>query len=68
VRDFVADAFAHLKFIAFVQAAAPLLEKAGVVPSADDGVIELASARDTEAFVRSCRKLRFWERERIRRP
>ncbi|MBL7406489.1 catalase HPII, partial [Escherichia coli] len=29
-RDFVADAFAHCKFIAHVDAAAPLFAKAGV--------------------------------------
>ena len=29
-RDFVADAFAHCKFIGYVEAAVPLLEKAGI--------------------------------------
>ena len=28
-RDFVADAFAHCKFIGYVEAALPLFEKAG---------------------------------------
>lgn len=32
LRDFVADAFAHCKFIAHVEAAQPLLDKAGVEP------------------------------------
>lgn len=60
-RDFVADAFAHCKFIAHNAAAAPLLAKAGVV--ADGGVVELKAARDAAAFVEACRQLRFWERE-----
>ncbi len=60
-RDFVADAFAHCKFIAHSAAAQPLLDKAGVVP--DAGVIALAKAPDVTAFVKECGKLRFWERE-----
>ena len=63
VRDFVADAFAHRKFIAHVAAAAPLLERAAVAPSGDDGVIELKAAEDAAAFIRACRKLRVWSRE-----
>ena len=31
VRDFVADAFAHCKFIGYVEAAVPLFDKAGIV-------------------------------------
>jgi len=60
-RDFVADAFAHCKFIAHNGAAAPLLAKAGV--AADGGVVELKAGRDAAAFVQTCRQLRFWERE-----
>ena len=40
-RDFVADAFAHMKFIGHVEAALPLFEKAGVSDSRDDGFIVL---------------------------
>jgi catalase len=61
VRDFIADAFAHCKFIAHVEAAQPLLDKAGVEP--DEGVIPLGSAKDFDAFVKACRKLRLWARE-----
>ena len=60
-RDFVADAFAHLKVIGYVPAAAPLLQKAGVEP--DEGLVPLGAAADTEAFVAACRKLRIWQRE-----
>jgi catalase len=60
-RDFVADAYAHAKFIAYTEAATPLLEKAGAV--ADDGFVVLSKAADAEAFLKLCGKLRFWERE-----
>ena len=60
-RDFVADAFAHCKFIAHSEAAQPLLDKAGV--EADEGVIPLGSANDVRTFLESCRKLRLWARE-----
>lgn len=55
-RDFVADAVAHCKFIAHVEAAQPLLDKAGV--EADEGMMPLGSGADIAAFVESCRKLR----------
>jgi catalase len=60
-RDFVADAFAHCKFIAHVEAAEPLLEHAGI--EADEGVMPLGSAADIATFIESCRSLRLWARE-----
>jgi catalase len=62
-RDFVTDAFAHRKFIAHVETAAPLLEKIGIADSLDDGFVLLRAGKDCAAFVERCRKLRFWERE-----
>ena len=62
-RDFVADAFAHLKFIGYGAAAEPLLKKAGVLEDRDEGCLALKSAADAEAFVAACRRLRFWARE-----
>jgi catalase len=60
-RDFVADAFAHCKFIGFVEAAAPLLDKAGI--ARDEAVIALASAKDAAGFVTRLGDLRLWARE-----
>jgi catalase len=60
-RDFVADAFAHAKFIGFSEAARPLLALAGVTP--DEGVVALDGGAAAQAFVAMCRKLRHWERE-----
>ena len=62
-RDFVADAFAHCKFVAYSQAAMVLFEKAGIAPSMDDGFAEMKKAKDAGAFVEMCRDLRFWSRE-----
>ena len=59
-RDFVADAAAHRKFIAYAADAAPLLEKAGV--ALDEGFVPLNKAGDCDGFVAACRKLRFWDR------
>ncbi len=61
-RDFIADAFAHLKFIAYSEAAEPLLAKAGVPESGDDGVVLLNAAKDAAAFVTKCADLRLWTR------
>ncbi|MEQ8348414.1 MAG: catalase [Sneathiellaceae bacterium] len=62
-RDFVSDAFVHLKFIGHTEAARPLLEKAGVAEDLDQGCPALAKPSDMAAFVKACRKLRHWERE-----
>lgn len=62
-RDFVADAFAHLKFIGYVASAEPLMTRAGVAPEADAGVIRLGKASDAVGFGKACRKLRYWDRE-----
>ena len=62
-RDFVADAFAHCKFIAFTSEAVPLLQKAGVDPNADEGFVDLKGPKGITEFVAYCRKLRLWSRE-----
>lgn len=59
-RDFVADAFAHMKFIGYTEAAEPLLEKSGV--SLDEACVKLDEKADAEQFVETCRALRFWDR------
>jgi catalase len=63
--DFVCDAFAHLKFIAYVDAAMPLFEKAGIAGDMDDGFVRLGTSKGTNSFVAMCRKLRLWDREKV---
>jgi len=62
-RDFVADAYAHCKFIGFSESAEPLLRKAGVAADADEGLLPIGSAKSVAAFIESCRQLRLWSRE-----
>ena len=61
-RDFVADAYAHYKFIGFTAPAAKLFKKVGLPDDLDDGFIALRRAGDANDFVDTCRKLRFWDR------
>ena len=61
-RDFVADAWRHLKVIGHTADAAPLLEAAGVAPGADEGVVSLGKG-DAKSFVEAAKSLRIWPRE-----
>jgi catalase len=63
VKSFVADAFAHCKFIGYAATALPWFEAAGIADSLDGGCIELTGAGDVEAFLAACDALRFWARE-----
>jgi catalase len=63
-RDFVADAFAHCKFIGYTSAATALFEKAGIAEADyDEGIVALTSAKTVAAFVESLGRLRVWDRE-----
>ena len=62
VRDFVADAFQHCKFLGYATEAMPLLEVAGIAGKLDEGTIEL-SGKGLPAFVEQLGKLRIWARE-----
>ena len=59
-KDFVTDAHAHSKFIAYHPAAQPLLDAAGV--EIDGGYIELERRPAIATFLEQCRSVRFWER------
>jgi catalase len=61
-RDFVADAFAHMKFIGYVEAAMPLFVKAGI-EERDDGFVALTEPESCREFVATCHQLRFWARQ-----
>jgi catalase len=59
-RDFIADAFAHAKFIAHSKEAHALFGALGVDP--DDGFCELGKTGAEEEFLDRCGELRFWQR------
>ena len=61
-RDFLTDAHAHCKYVAYAPEAKDLFERAGV-PALDEGYMELAGDNDASAFIRRCRNLRYWDRE-----
>jgi catalase len=61
-RDFVADAYAHYKFIGFTAAAEPLFAKAGLPDRPDKGFVALETPADAKTFLAACQELRFWDR------
>jgi len=64
--DWVRDAFGHLKVIGVVDAAKPLLDRAGVKP--DAGVVAIQGPKDVAAFITAAKNGRIWEREPSVRP
>ena len=64
--DFVNDAHAHCKFVAFAPAAQPLLEAAGAL--LDDGYVAISAAKDFTTFLEQCRQVRFWARMQVVAP
>ncbi len=62
-RDFVADAFSHCKYIGYVTDALPLLEKAGIADSLDEGTVALEDVKAVGLFLEEIGKLRVWGRE-----
>jgi len=63
-QDFVSDAHAHGKFIAYTAAAAPVFEAAGINQDDDPaGYIDLANdAKSAGRFIEMCRSIRAWNR------
>ncbi len=62
-QDFVSDAFAHAKFIAWSEACMPLFKAIGLSDKIDDGFIKLEDKSGAEDFLDKCARLRFWDRE-----
>jgi catalase len=62
-RDFVADAFAHCKFIGYVESALPLFEKSASPPKILTRAASPSQAKDVRSFVAGLAKLRVWGRE-----
>ena len=62
VRDFLADAYAHCKFIGYVGDPAPLFEAAGLGGLTDDGFVSL-DEHSAAGFISRCAGLRFWPRQ-----
>lgn len=65
-QDFVSDAFAHAKFIAFTDAAMPLFAAVGIEDRLDEGCVKLDNDKQAAEFIETCGKLRFWDREAVK--
>ncbi|NLR97218.1 catalase [Rhizobium sp. P38BS-XIX] len=63
VRDFIADAFQHCKYIGYDESALPLLAKAGIAQDLDEGTLPISNSKDLSSFVAEIGKLRVWGRE-----
>ena len=61
-KDFVTDAHAHCKFVAYHSDASALLEAAGVAGELDDGYFQISAKASIATFVEACRGLRYWAR------
>lgn len=61
-RSFLADAHAHLKFIALSDAARKIYWPRSVAAEPDDGIFALDDAESATSFLEACKSLRFWER------
>jgi catalase len=60
VRDFLADALNHRKFIAYEEFAEQLLEKANLNSSNRSQVVLLDQSNSAQTFITKCRSLRSW--------
>jgi len=61
-RDFVADAYAHCKFIGYAGDPGPLFAAAGLLDLRDDGFVNLDDD-SAASFLTTCATLRFWPRQ-----
>jgi len=63
-KDFVSDAFAHVKFIGHDAAALAIFDAVGIGPDMrDEAVISLGARNGAKGFLGAARKLRHWPRE-----
>jgi catalase len=63
-KDFINDAFAHCKFIGHTAAVNVLFQAAGVRDKVDQGFVPLKNEKEARKFIKACRDLRFWDREK----
>ena len=60
-RDFVSDAFAHSKFIAYLPGATDLFAASGLASKVDEGFFDVSQG-GAEEFLKACARLRHWPR------
>lgn len=62
LRDFLNDAYAHYKFIGYHADAMGLFQSIGLDSKMDDGFVKLDDKNASQAFLKQCCALRFWDR------
>ena len=62
-QDFLSDAYAHCKFIAYTEASAALFASCGLSNRHDEGMSLLIDAASSDTFLSATKALRFWPRE-----
>ncbi len=68
-KDWLANAFAHLKIIGFTQEAMPLFKAANVDAAADAGMVGFNGKAGVDGFVAAAKQQRIWAREpKLRDP
>ncbi len=55
--------FAHCKFIDYSKEALPLFKSTGPEDKPDGGCAAINTAKDATGFLKTCKQLRFWERQ-----
>jgi catalase len=61
-RDFISDAYAHSKFIAYVASVLPLIKATLGDRDLDGGFVKIDAAKAFAKFIEICLRFRFWER------
>ena len=61
-KDFVTDAHAHCKFVGYTTGSKALFEAAALTPLMDDGYVPISTRASVEAFIETCRQVRYWAR------
>ncbi|MGQ3889180.1 catalase [Legionella sp. CNM-1927-20] len=62
VQEFISDAYLHCKFIGYAKHLQSLLTQMGSIKQLDDGFVNLMDENTIPQFIKTCRKLRYWER------
>lgn len=62
-RQFLIDAFTHLKIIGYSTDSKALFEKFGIAGELDEGCISISKNQDIIKYLAACRYIRLWTRE-----
>ena len=62
-REFLANAYAHYKFVAYNEAALPLFNKTGLPKNLDAGFVNISDGETIKKFLESCKSFRYWKRK-----